>query len=231
MTSQPWMKFYPTDWRSDPALRMCSIGARGLWMEMLALMHEASPRGDLVVKGTPVTPEYLAVLAGIDVETTKELMGELENMEVFSRRRNGVIFSRRMEKDEQKARKNRDNGKLGGNPSLCKTTKKTKSVKGQDKAQKPEARSQKPERVERATPDDTEKKEFINGLTKGLFKHGLTKEQAKERWLSKIAQFTAKHNGGDFERAYGLIDAFQRNEQWAVDEVNRLDAKMRKQAA
>lgn len=39
--SDPWLKFYPTDWRSDPALKMCSLAARGLWIEMIALMHEA----------------------------------------------------------------------------------------------------------------------------------------------------------------------------------------------
>ena len=38
--ARPWMKWYPADWRSDPGLRMCSFAARGLWADLLALMHE-----------------------------------------------------------------------------------------------------------------------------------------------------------------------------------------------
>lgn len=52
--SHPWMKFYPADWRADPGLRMCSgCCARGMWMEMLCLMHEAMPRGFLKLAGAP----------------------------------------------------------------------------------------------------------------------------------------------------------------------------------
>lgn len=38
---------------------------------------------------------------------------------VFDRRKNGVIVSRRMERDENLSRKNRANGQKGGNPNLC----------------------------------------------------------------------------------------------------------------
>ena len=51
MSKRPWMKFYPADWRAEPSLRFTSLAARGLWIEMLALMHEATPRGSLLVKG------------------------------------------------------------------------------------------------------------------------------------------------------------------------------------
>jgi hypothetical protein len=63
--NRPWMKFYPSDWRADPALRMCSIAARGLWIEMICLMHEAAPRGSLRVNGQAVSEGQLAALAGI----------------------------------------------------------------------------------------------------------------------------------------------------------------------
>ena len=36
MSINPWMKFYPSDWRSDAALRTVSSAARGLWMDMLS---------------------------------------------------------------------------------------------------------------------------------------------------------------------------------------------------
>jgi hypothetical protein len=52
---RPWMKFYPADWRADPMLRVCSIGARGLWIELLALMHESERYGHLLVNGKQPT--------------------------------------------------------------------------------------------------------------------------------------------------------------------------------
>lgn len=143
MSSQPWMKFYPADWRSDPSLRITSLAGRGLWIEMLAIMHEAEPRGHLTVKGKQLSFEALALMVGSDAETVKSLVDELEENGVFSRKKSGVIFSRRIEKDENKARKNRENGKMGGNPSLCNKTENDGSVNQEVKAKKPEARSQK----------------------------------------------------------------------------------------
>ena len=40
---QRWSKFWWGDWQNDKALRLCSIGARGLWMEMLCIAHEGEP--------------------------------------------------------------------------------------------------------------------------------------------------------------------------------------------
>src|SRR5262245_9007817 len=94
-----WLKFYPTDWRADPCLRVCSIAARGLWMEMLCLMHEAEPRGTLRVNGKPLSVRQLGSLAGCpdDVDC---LLTELEEAGAFSRDEVGTIFSRRMMRDE-----------------------------------------------------------------------------------------------------------------------------------
>jgi len=149
MSDQPWMKFYPSDWRSDPALRICSLAARGLWIEMLGLMHEADPRGHLLIKSMAPTDAQLAVLVGTTPDQIPDLIGELESAAVFSRTQKGVIYSRRMTKDEKKSRTARKNGKNGGNPTLRNKT--TNSVldnqqdKGQDKTQRPEARGHIPE--------------------------------------------------------------------------------------
>lgn len=105
--AQPWMKFYPADWRADPALRMCSLAARGLWVEMLSIMHEAEPYGYLLVNGRPVTDAQLAVLAAAPSDQVPSLLDELETAGVFSRTRKGVIFSRRMVRDEKKSEEGR----------------------------------------------------------------------------------------------------------------------------
>ncbi|HEY8343358.1 MAG TPA: hypothetical protein VIK75_10270 [Calditerricola sp.] len=146
MSDKPWIKFYPADWRSDPRLRMCSLGARGLWMEMLALMHEASPYGYLLVSGVAPTDAQLAVLAGAQSDQIPELLAELETAGVFSRTKEGVIYSRRMVRDEKKANHARKIGKKGGNPTLRKqreiSAQDNPSDNGGDITQRPEARSQ-----------------------------------------------------------------------------------------
>lgn len=105
--STPWMKFYPRDWRGDQALRAVSIAARGLWMEMLCVMHEASPYGHLVLGGHAVSNAVLARMAGAGVDEVSALLIELESAGVLSRTRKGVIYSRRMVKDGSRAEKGR----------------------------------------------------------------------------------------------------------------------------
>lgn len=138
--SAPWLKFYPSDWRADPALRMCSVGARGLWMEMLCIMHEAEPYGSMRVNGRPVSDRQIAALAGASVDDVGEWLSELEDAGVFSRDGEGVIVSRRMQRDKAKADTDKANGKRGGNPGLRKGV--NPPDMGEDKAQKPEARDQ-----------------------------------------------------------------------------------------
>jgi hypothetical protein len=141
--ADPWMKFYPSDWRSEPRLRLVSMAARGLWVEMLCIMHESDPRGDLTVGGVALDAAKLARMVGESEEMVSALLAELKEAGVYSTRKNGVIFSRRMEKDEIKRRKLRENGRKGGNPSLRKDT----GIDALDnQADKPtEARSQKPD--------------------------------------------------------------------------------------
>jgi hypothetical protein len=146
--SQPWMKFYPRDWRGDQALRAVSIAARGLWMECLCVMHEASPYGHLVLNGAPVEAPILARMTGTTEEEVKALMAELAQAGVSSVTRGGVVFSRRMVTDFARANKGRkavekryaqaaETNDENGTPSRSSSTKPT--------TQKPETRSQKPD--------------------------------------------------------------------------------------
>jgi hypothetical protein len=134
------MKFYPADWRSDPKLRMCSIGARGLWVEMLCVMHEAEPYGYLVSNCHAITSRQMAGLAGITAGECMKYLLELASAGVYSLDEE-KIFSRRMVRDKAKADADRENGKGGGNPKL------KGPVNGgdnpPDKAQKPETREPK----------------------------------------------------------------------------------------
>jgi hypothetical protein len=131
------MKFYPSDWRADPALRSCTIAARGLWVEMLALMHESEPYGSLLINGARIDKKRLATLTGIKESECAVLLLELEGFGVFSRDDDGTIYSRRMRRDAAKAVKDKENGKKGGNPTVKGGV--NPKVNGEVKAQKPEA--------------------------------------------------------------------------------------------
>lgn len=163
--SQPFMKFYPQDWRADEKLRMCSLGARGLWLEMLALMHRSERYGLLLISGHVPTDAQLAVQVGAPPNEVSALLEELDSAGVFSRAASGAIYSRRMKRDEKKAKIARKNGREGGNPTLKASGGKNKRnppldngqlmlpVNGGDKPQIPEARDQIPEEEKEESPN------------------------------------------------------------------------------
>lgn len=159
----PWMKFYPADWRADAMLRLCSISARGLWTEMMCIMHDAERYGSLLVNGKRIDKKQLAGLAGISEKDCTSLLFELEGNGVFSRDEDGTIFSRRMRRDFEKAVKDKQNGKGGGNPRLKGGV--NPPDKGEDKAQKPEARVSEASASD-AAASDPRTRLFRDGLAK-----------------------------------------------------------------
>ncbi len=134
------MKFYPADWQADVELRFCSLSARGLWLELLCIMQKAEPEGYLLVGGKPPSTKKLALLCGAPERQIKKHLHELENAGVFSRDEAGNIYSRRILRDTEKAKKDSDNGRSGGNPKLRKGV--NPPVNPGVKAQRPEARDQ-----------------------------------------------------------------------------------------
>ena len=108
---RPAFQFYPGDWLRSTDLRSCSIGARGLWIDMLCLMHEGTPYGYLKVGNKDILPPILAKMVGESTENVEIWLKELENSGVFSRKptENGSIYSRRMVRDE-KVRESRASG-------------------------------------------------------------------------------------------------------------------------
>ena len=121
MAKQPAMLFYPGDWMKDPALRSVSVSARGLWIDLLCLMHESPRRGYLQhATGKPVTAEQIARMTGCSTDEVSRLLQELEYSGVFSCTEHGVIYSRRIVRDESIREKRREAGRKGGNPRLLK---------------------------------------------------------------------------------------------------------------
>ncbi len=115
---RPAFQFYPSDWRKDIELGACSYVARGVWFEMLCVMHEAQPYGHMAMDGRAIPDQAAANLVRCPVKAYRDATAELEANGVFSRTSDGIIYSRRMVRDEkerqqwgERQRRHRDNAR------------------------------------------------------------------------------------------------------------------------
>ena len=120
---RPSFQFYPSDWLRDTALRSCSIGARGLWIDMICFMHEGTPYGHLKVGDKVILAVNLARMVGETLDVVQGWLDELRDASVFDIDEDGSIFSKRMIRDEELRNKRASGGVLGGNPNLKTPTK------------------------------------------------------------------------------------------------------------
>ena len=115
---RPSFQFYPSDWLRDTALRSCSTGARGLWIDMICYMHEGNPYGYMKVGDKVILPDNLARMCGLTASEVEGYLAELKEANVYEVDEFGAIFSRRMIRDENLRMARAAGGKLGGNPKL-----------------------------------------------------------------------------------------------------------------
>lgn len=112
---KPWMKWYTSDWRAEPTLRMVSRSARSVWVDLLGLMHESTLIGSLLLNGRIPTLQDLAKVLGDDPQRLAEWMDELREAGVYSVDADGTIYSRKMRYDAEISEKGRkDVQKRGG---------------------------------------------------------------------------------------------------------------------
>ena len=146
---RPAMPFYYKDWLTDDGLTLCSLAARGLWIEMIIIMWKANPRGFLKAQGKQIQSRQLAKLARADMwgdepseRITDRLLKELEDNEVFERAEDGTIYSPNMLRIAEAEREYREMksraGKMGGRPKKEKVERKQKESirKAQGKAER-----------------------------------------------------------------------------------------------
>lgn len=215
----PWGKFYWNDWRGDPRLKACGYAARGLWIEMLCIMAESDPTGYLTVGRTSIDLATLARLTGGMESEANSLLNELERNGVFSRDKQGRIYSRRMTDDDKKSKTARKNGKNGGNPSLGKQKGNPALDNHQDKPedkgglkpQRPETRDQKEKRKTGPPSGDLDPRRIVYQGTvlqvnlalwdKIAFENGLNDQQLTALFDERD-KFLAKLSEGDNRRQF-----------------------------
>jgi hypothetical protein len=81
----PALQFYPGDWRKDSAVQSLSYHDRGVWFEMLMLMHGSEVRGKLILNGKPIPEDALCRLLGLDKQTLNQTITTLLDFGVASR--------------------------------------------------------------------------------------------------------------------------------------------------
>lgn len=121
MSKLPAFQVYPGDWRKDPGVQSLDFHDRGVWWEMLCLMHESERRGVLVLNGRAMTEESLSRLLGLDKQILTNTLTNILTLGVASREEDtGAIYCRRMVRDENLRQVRTESGKKGGNPNLVK---------------------------------------------------------------------------------------------------------------
>lgn len=94
------LEFDPRAWWKDTI--NLSEGARGIWINMLCMMHNAHPRGYLInAKGEPLTTDDLARLMKVHQPDMFRYLSEMKAKGTFSIDESGRIYCRRMIRERQ----------------------------------------------------------------------------------------------------------------------------------
>jgi hypothetical protein len=122
MAKAPGFWFFTGDWMKDPELRFCSLFARGLLVDLLCILFEASEQGYASnPDGSPRTDEQIAdAVSGGSREEKLAALSELEKSGVLSRDCRGVLFSRRIARLAELSEARRQNGSKGGSKRQAK---------------------------------------------------------------------------------------------------------------
>jgi hypothetical protein len=205
----PAFQFYPADWRKDPGVQSLPYFERGIWFEILCLMHESEQRGKLILNGRPMPDEALSRLLGLDKQILTKTLTTLLEYGVASRDGQGVLMNRRMVNDENLRKIRQESGKKGGNPVLVKQkpTKTKKRVK------------------QKSTPSSSSSSSSSTSVEKDK-KIATTAQPADAQWLDSLTEIPAYKQlnvPSEIEKAKIWADANEREltRKFVVDWLNR----------
>lgn len=101
MAKLPAIQFYVGDWLKDQ-VTSCSIGAQGLWLRLLLIMHDSDRYGCLTMGGKPMPEANAARRCGVSLEEYKTLFEELKDAGVPRLSEEGFWYSKRLVEDQKK---------------------------------------------------------------------------------------------------------------------------------
>jgi len=121
MAKLPWFQFYPSDWLNDPGVRSLTHHDKGIWIDIICLMHQMENRGYLAINGKKIDENTFSRLVGLDKQILSRSLSKMKELGIFSETEDGTIYCRRMVKDEYIRQVRIKAGKKGGNPNLKKS--------------------------------------------------------------------------------------------------------------
>ena len=185
----PWFKFYANHWSGDPHLRLCSLTARGLLIDLMAIAHNGNPYGYVTNGDKALNEQELGRVLSCNWQTVSKALAELELNGRIGRAIGGVIYIPRMVRDGNKTKEYREYGRRGGNPEL------NLGVNPRDKAEEDkEEEKKKIEDIYQAYPRKTAKPRAIQAISKAL------KKNRADFLLQKVREYSVATGG--MERQY-----------------------------
>lgn len=140
----PALMFYVRDWISDDDLQACSLAARGMWIDMICLMHLSGIRGKLVFSnGKPWTDKQIVdrVTCPDTEEARYAALAELRERGVARTDADGATYNSRMVRDEHIRQVRSEAGSHGGKQNVSKTQA-NRQAKSKQNASKPSSKTQ-----------------------------------------------------------------------------------------
>jgi hypothetical protein len=188
---------------------MCSLAARGLWIDLLCYMHEGEPYGHLTIDGAAPSLEAIAALLGRPPKEVTKALAELEARRVFDRAENDAIVSRRLVRDNQRAEEGREYisrrwGSGAARPKRSPGRSHDRSASSDPITQNPESRFQSPEKEDAREARALSVEEFARQVWEPYPRTPvMSKEQAWRAW----------RKASDADRA-AIIAAIPRYAAW-----------------
>jgi len=114
MAGDPYLKFYPGDWRKDPGVQSLDYFERGVWFELLLFMHESEERGVLIARGHALSDLSISRLLGLQESETQDILDKLVKNNIAARCDDtGALLCRRMCRESHLSAVRADAGKRG----------------------------------------------------------------------------------------------------------------------
>lgn len=92
----PSMPFYVGDWKKDPGVQALDRYQKSLWFDMICIMWESEDRGYLSFNNEAIPLNLLANMLGENEKQLKKNIAFFEKLNLFSRDKNGRIYSRKI---------------------------------------------------------------------------------------------------------------------------------------
>ena len=106
MAKQPSFMFYTGDWLKDPKLAMCSVQARGIWIDLLCAMHEQDRSGQIT--GTTEQFARICRCTAVQFVQAADELKSTGTADVTERNGKMTVINRRMKREHQERKLNNE---------------------------------------------------------------------------------------------------------------------------